>query len=189
MWIPSPREKYSVKVRKINARKRGLDSNLCSSKISKHFIHTDSERDMDVTENGPQNPGEIGRVLQPNIRCAQPIRSMDLRKKRKMNYHTFNNDLVFNKKASQCKENWPTAKLYDIKILDCRTSASVKEFKTHYLGWDEKYNEWIPANEIFDRSINCDRSDALSLLKLELSVQIIKREPCTFQNKRHRSFD
>ena len=99
---------------------------------------------------------------------------MDLRKKRKMNYRTFNNDLVFNKKASQCKECWSTAKLYDIKILDCRTSASVKEFKTNYLGWDEKYmyNEWIPANEIFDRSINCDRSDALSLLKLELLVEI-----------------
>ena len=89
---------------------------------------------------------------------------MDLRKKRKMNYRTFNNDLVFNKKASQCKEYWSTAKLYDIKILDCRTSASVKElFKTNYLRWDEKYDDWIPANETFD---------ALSLLKLELSVQI-----------------
>ena len=44
----------------MSTRKRGLDSNSASPKISQYFTPMDSETDMELTANETQNEGEIG---------------------------------------------------------------------------------------------------------------------------------
>ena len=66
------------------------------------------------------------------------------------------------------KEKWSTSKLYCVEIIEER---STDEVKVHYQGYDEKY-DWKVKDDIVVREGDGNLSDAVALLRQELSIKI-----------------
>ena len=101
---------------------------------------------------------------------------MDLRKKRRVDYasihdHGFEDVSVnLNERLHEKKDKWSTATLFRLEVLDERISDKGDEVLVHYVGWEDKYNEWRLKSEVVD--VNEEKSDALELVKKDLLVKV-----------------
>lgn len=100
---------------------------------------------------------------------------MNLRKRPQINYqaiHSGAGEPIPYQTSNRKKEKWSTSKLYCVEIIDERTTENGNEVKVHYPGYDRKYDEWKAKEDIVDRDSHSLLSDALALLKHDLSVKI-----------------
>ena len=73
----------------------------------------------------------------------------------------------------QTATNWSTSKLYPMNILDFKTEHDTVYDLVHYIGWDKRYDEWRPVNEIVDIPKEfLETTEATSFFYLQLATRI-----------------
>lgn len=98
---------------------------------------------------------------------------MNLRQRsRRINYAELNEGKNFHQRCgpkSKKAERWSSTQLWPLEVIE----EGDNSMKVHYIGWPNKYDEWIPKNKVvlIPKELEESRDD-FGFLKQQLYIQV-----------------
>ena len=98
---------------------------------------------------------------------------MNLRpRSRRVNYAELNEGKNFHQRSGPERtkaEKWSSSQLWPLEVIE----ENEKDFKVHYIGWPNKYDEWLPRNKVVVIARELEESgDDYGFMKQQLYIQV-----------------
>lgn len=115
-------------------------------------------------------------------------RSLRVRERRRVNYRALAlgrpepGEEQCGAKQTTTASTWPKEKLWKVRVIDEKVSDDKKIVKVHYINWPSKYDEWIEASDIVEKTAEIETEDAFSLFVHTIKVRIKEELHCRRQS-------